>query len=172
MYSVVHANPAYVLLAALDLLSGCEIRNSSGTFVSSPNFCQFTQLLSVFPTYSSRGLLMCFVPTWAVLTGWLWHVPTRFYGLKSIFVPWDFEGFLFFFDTPDNTSLFKIEESIIFWDHPRSLCQFSHRTKTIRTIKFPLQLYSVHHSAGGKTGTVICLLKYSFSESKSAGFKL
>ena len=73
-----------------------------------------------------------------------------------------FWGLFVFFDAPDNTSLFKIEESIILWVHPQSLCQVSHRTKTIRTIKFPLQLYSVHRSAGGKTGTVCLPAKIVF----------
>ena len=131
MYSVVNANPAYVLLAALDLISGCEIQNSSGTSVSSPN-CQFFAETSV-----------SFLQKWPLPM--LVQNVSGGSGILRAFC---------FFDAPDNTSLFKIEESIILWIHPQSLCQVSHRTKTIRTIKFPLQLYSVHRSAGGKTGTV------------------
>ena len=56
MYSVVNANPAYVLLAALDLLSGCEIRNSSSTFVSYP-LLSVQPLLSVHPTLSVQPQL-------------------------------------------------------------------------------------------------------------------
>ena len=104
------------------------------------NFCQFLQkLLSVF---CRNGLYPCWCRMCRGAVG--------------------FWGLFVFFDTPDNTSLFKIEESIILWDHPQSLCQFSHRTKTIRTIKFPLQLYSVHRSAGGKTGTVCLPAKIFF----------
>ena len=91
MYSVVHANPAYVLLAALDLLSGCEIRNSSGTFVSSPNFCQFTQLLSVFPTYYTLGCTKEPRGFWGLVAVAFTHV-----GAECVGGPWDFEGFLFF----------------------------------------------------------------------------
>ena len=127
------------------------------TFVSSPNFCQFTQLLSVFPTYYTLGCTKEPRGFWGLVAVAFTHV-----GAECVGGPWDFEGFLFFFDAPDNTSLFKIEESIILWDHPQSLCQFSHRTKTIRTIKFPLQLYSVHRSAGGKTGTVCLPAKIFF----------
>ena len=94
MYSVVNANPAYVLLAALDLLSGCEIRNSSGTFVSSPNFVSSATV--GFEVGSAVALCQCRLRQVGIL-GW---------------------------------------------------------TKTIRTIKFPLQLSSVHRSAGGKTDTV------------------
>ena len=88
MYSVVNANPAYVLLAALDLLSGCEIQNSSGTSVSSP------KLLSVFYRYfcqffADTSVSFCrnFCPVFAEMA--FTHV-----GAECVGGPWDFEGFL------------------------------------------------------------------------------
>ena len=159
---------------------------------------------------------MCFVPTWAVLTGWLWHVPTRFYGLRSIFWyfylifpwartiffnmvakrggcrkghffaemafthvgaecvggPWDFEGFLFFLMHPTIHPYSKLRKALSCGSIHNHFVRSATGQKQSEQSNFLFSCTVSTAVQAVKLALCVCLLKYSFSESKSAGFKL
>ena len=145
MYSVVNANPAYVLLAALDLLSGCEIQNSSGTSVS---FLQ--KLLSVF---CRNGLYPCWCRMCRGAVG--------FWGL-----------FVFFFMHLTIHPYSKLKKALSCGSSHNHFVRSATGQKQSEQSNFLFSCTVCTAVQAIKLALCVCLLKYSLSESKSAGFKL
>ena len=166
MYSVVNANPAYVLLAALDLLSGCEIQNSSGTFVSSPkllsvfcrNFCQFfadtsvSFLQKLLSGFCRNGLY----PYWCRMC----RGAVGFWGLFVFLMHLTIHPYS------------KLRKALSCGSIHNHFVRSATGQKQSEQSNFLFSCTVSTAVQAVKLALCVCLLKYSFSESKPARFKL